>query len=171
MRLGQAVCDFVPLVSDPEIRVSIVPLIEAEYLQALQAVAAESVPNDLSGMQIRDRRQAQEILVRAIREPDDLTERVYNDTEEMMEQLSVQDIDELVDRYNEMCEQSSPRLENIPPEEFENLKRDLQEMDWNALSGRAWYAAKRFLSAISPSPLTDNSPGYTSTSSSTTTSE
>jgi hypothetical protein len=171
MRLGQATCDFVPLPSDPEIRLALVPLFEAEYIQALNAVAETDAPVDLAGMQLRDRKQAQEILVRAIRESDDLMQRVYADTDEMMEQLEVTDIDELLDRYNEMCENSSPRMERIPPEEFENLKKALQEMDWNVLSGRAWYAAKRFLSAISPSPLTDNSPGSTSTNSSTTTSE
>ncbi len=171
MRLGQAVCDFVPLTSDPEIRLAIVPLFEAEYLQALNAVAQTDAPDDLAGMQLRDRKQAQEILIRAIREPEDLTQRVYADADELMEQLTVGDIDELLDRYNEMCEQSSPRLEGIPDEEFENLKKVLQEMSWSDLSGRAWYAAKRFLSSISPSPLMDKSPGFTSTNSSTTTSE
>lgn len=171
MRLGQGVCDFVPLISDPELRLGIVPLFEAEYIQALNAVADMDAPDDLAGMQLRDRRQAQEIIVRAIREPDDLEQRVYADVDEMMEQLTVGDVDEILDRYNEMCEQSSPRLDRIPPEEFENLKKLLQTMDWNALSGRAWYAARRFLSEISPSPLMDSSPGSTSTNLSTTTSE
>ena len=171
MRLGQATCDFVPLPSDPEIRIAIVPLMEAEYIQALNAVADMGAPDDLPGLQLRDRRQSQELLIRAIREPDDLTKRVYADVDEMMESIEVVDVDELLDRYNEMCDQSSPRLEGIPPEEFENLKKALQEMSWSELSGRAWYAAKRFLSAISPSPLMDNSPGSTLTNSSTTASE
>lgn len=171
MRLGQAVCDFVPLISDPEIRLAVVPLFEAEYIQALNAVANTDAPDDLAGMQLRDRKQAQEIIVRAIREPDDLTKRVYMDTDEMMAQLTVSDVDEVLDRYNEMCEQSSPRLERIPEEEFENLKKTLQTMDWNGLSGRAWYAAKRFLSTISPSPLMDSLPGSLLTNSSTTTNE
>jgi len=171
MRLGQAVCDFIPLTSDPEVRLAMVPLLEAEYMQVLNAVAAMEASDDLPGLQLRDRRQAQELLIRAIREPDDLTKRVYADIDEMMEQLSVSDVDELLDNYNEMSYQASPRLEGIPPEEFENLKKALQEMNWSELSGRAWYAAKRFLSAISPSPLMDNSLGFTSTSSSTTESE
>jgi hypothetical protein len=169
MRMGQAVCDYVKLVSDPEVRLSIVPLTEAEYLQALEKVRDVPASDDLAGMQIRDRVQAQEILARAIREESDLTVKVFDSVEEMLATLEVADIDEMMLAYNEMVAKSSPALDGIPPEEFEELKKLLQEMDWNELSGRAWFAAKHFLSLISPRPLMDNSLGLTSTKSSTTT--
>ena len=171
MRLGQAACDFVDLRSDSEIRLCIIPLTEAEYVQVLAKVRDTRANDDLPGMTIRDRVQAQEILVRAIREEDDLTKRVYSDTDEMLEDLEVSDIDALIDGYNEMMAQASPSLEGIPQEEMEELKKILQTMDWNALSGRSWYAAKRFLSTLSPELLQVNSHGSTSTNSSTTTSE
>lgn len=171
MRLGQAVCDYVPLPSDSEIRHCIVPLTEAQYLQVLNKVASLTLKDDLAGMAVRDRVQGQEILVRAIREESDLTQQVYMSVEEMMEVLSVEDIDELLDRYNEMVEKSSPRLDGIAKEEFEELKKALQTMDWSELSGPAWYAAKRFLSKVMPKPLLDSWPGSISTNSSTTTSE
>jgi hypothetical protein len=171
MRLGQAVCDYVTLPSDDEIRLCIVPLTEAEYLQALEKVRDTKANDDLPGMAIRDRVQSQEILVRSIREEDDLTQKVYASVEEMLESLEVADIDELIDKYNEMTAISSPALDGIPEGEFQDLKKRLQTMDWSALSGRSWYAAKRFLSTITPSPLLDNSLGSTSTNSSTTTSE
>jgi hypothetical protein len=182
MRQGQAVCDYVTLPSDKEIRLCIVPLTEAEYTQALNKVLELEAQDNLAGMAMRDRVQSQEILVRAIREETDLTQRVYqgyvNEKEhfvdavdEMMESLDVNDIDELIDRYNEMMESSSPSLDGIPPKEWDELKKLLETMDWNALSGSAWYAAKRFLSRISPSPLLDNSLGSTSTNSLTTTSD
>lgn len=171
MRLGQAVCDYVTLPSDSEIRLCIVPLTEAQYLQVLAKVRDVKAEDNIAGLAIRDRTQASEILVRAIREESDLTQQVYDDIDEMLEDLDVGDVDELFSAYNEMVEQSSPSLEGIPPEEFEELKKLLQVMDWNALSGRAWFVAKRFLSAITPKPLMDNSPGLTSTNSSTTTSD
>jgi len=171
MRLGQAVCDYVTLPSDSEIRICIVPLTEAQYLQVLEKVANMSLADDMAGLQIRDRVQATEILVRAIREEDNLTVQVYQTANDMREDLEQHDIDHVFDCYSEMIEKSSPTLEGIPPEEFDNLKKALQEMDWSVLSGGAWYAAKRFLSRISPSPLLDNSPGSTSTNSSTTTSD
>jgi hypothetical protein len=177
MRLGQAVCEFVPLPSDPEIRVAIVPLTEAEYLKVLNEVNAVDAGDDLAGVSIKDRVTAQQTLVWAIREPEDLAKRVYVDNEEetameqLLETLEVGDIDEIIDRYNEMCEQSSPSLDGIPEEELENIKKALQKMDWNDLSGGAWYAAKRFLSRIMPSPLLDNSLGSTSISYSTTTND
>lgn len=171
MRLGQAVCDFVPLISDPESRLTIVPLTEAQYRQVLEKVAILDQPDNVAGMAVRDRVQAQEILVRAIREESDLTQRAYNDLDEMLEDLDQLDIDELFDRYQEMNEKASPSLEGISPKELVELKKLLQTMDWNALSGRAWYAAKRFLSEIIPTPLLDNSLGSTSTNLLTTTSE
>jgi len=171
MRLGQAACEFVTLPSDPEIRLCMIPLTEAEYIQALEKVRELNAEDNLAGMAVRDRIQAQEIIVRAVREEKDLTLRVYDTTDEMLEDLEVQDIDELWDRYMEMVARSSPSIDGIPEEEFENLKKALQAMDWNELSGRQWYAARRFLMSITPAPLLDNSPGFTSTSSSTTTSE
>src|SRR4051794_3004527 len=171
MRLGQAVCDFVTLPSDPESRLCIVPLTEAQYRQVLEKVSEIQQADNLAGMAVRDRVQSQEILVRAIREESDLTQRVYTESDEMTEDLDQVDIDELIDHYNEMVEKASPSIEGIPPEELERLKKALQTMDWNALSGRAWYAAKRFLSEIMPTPLLDNLLGSTSTNSLTTTSE
>src|SRR4029077_15953826 len=169
--LGQAVCDFISLPSDPEIRLAIVPLTEAEYLQALNKVAEVPRPDDLAGAAIKDRTQSQEIPVRAIREEKNLEDQVFDDVNEMMETLEVQDIDHAIDMYNEMTDKSSPAIDQIPPEELENLKKALQEMDWNALSGRAWYAARRFLSTIMPQPLLANSLGSGSIKPSTTTSE
>ncbi len=169
MRLGQAVCDFVVLPSDSEIKLCIVPLTEAQYRQVLEKVAKTVAEDNLAGMQIRDRVQAEEILVRAIREEHDLNQRVYDSTEELLEDLDVGDVDHVIDCYNEMVHTSSPTLDGIPDEELEHVKKALQKMDWNALSGEAWYALKRFLSRIMPQPLLGNSLGFTSITSSTTT--
>jgi hypothetical protein len=171
MRLGQTVCDVVDLPSDSEIRLCIVPLTEAQFLQALEKVRDVRANDDLPGMAIRDRVQAQEILVRAIREESDLTQMVYSSTEEMLEDLEVADIDALIDGYNEMIAKSSPSLDGIPDVELEELKKIFQTMEWSDLSGRSWYAAKRFLSTLSPEQLQVNSHGSTSTNSATTTSD
>jgi len=171
MRLGQAVCDYVNLLSDDEIRVCIVPLTEADYLKVLEKTNDVDAADDIAGMSLRERVQAQEICVRAIREEHDLTKRIYNDVTEMLEDFEVADIDEIYDRYREMTHKSSPSLEGIPADEFVEIKNLFQAMDMSALSGRSWYALKRFLSTITPSPLLDSLPGFTSTNSSTTTSE
>lgn len=171
MRLGQAVCDFVTLPSDPEMRMAIVPLSEAEYRKALNKVYELKLNDDLAGLAVRDRRQSLEILLYSIREPDDLTQTVYSDVESLMDDLEVVDTDELIDRYNEMVEKSSPSLDAIPGEELDAVKKVLQTMDWNELSGRSWFALKRFLSTISDLQLRVNSVGSTSTPSLTTTSE
>jgi hypothetical protein len=171
MRLGQAVCDYVTLISDRELRLCIVPLTEAEYRRVLEKVGELNLADNLAGFSIRDRVQSQEILVRAIREEDDLSQQVFHRVDEMLDVLEVPDVDELIDRYNEMMHIASPSLDAIPTSEIEQIKKALQEMDWNALSGPAWYALKRFLSKIMPSPLLDNWPGSISTNSLTTTSD
>lgn len=171
MRLGQAVCDYVTLPSDSEIRVAIVPLTEAEYKQVLSHVANIDANNNMAGMSLLDRVQAQEICARAIRQDDDLSQRMFNNSEEMMEVLDVVDVDEVIDKYNEMIENSSPTMDGIPPEELDALKKALQQMDWNVLSGRQWYAAKRFLSEIFHLLPPDSLRGFTSTKSSTTTND
>jgi hypothetical protein len=165
MRLGQAACSYANLISDPEIRVALVPLTEAEYEQCLEIVAGLVAQDNVAGFALRDRRQAQEILVRSIREEGDLTQTVYASVPEMMEDLEVVDIDQLVDEYNEMTEKSNPQIDGIPPEEFEELKKALQEVEWSELSGRSWYAAKRFLGLIMPELQAANLLGSTSTNS------
>lgn len=171
MRMGQAACSYVNLLSDDEIRLALVPLTEAEYEQCLELVAALNAQDNIAGFTLRDRRQAQEILVRSIREEDNLETRVYSTVDEMMADLEVTDIDRLIDEYNEMTEQSNPSIEQIPIEELEKLKKVFQEMDWSELSGRSWYAAKRFLGTLPPQLLMGNGHGFTSTKSSTTTNE
>lgn len=164
MRLGQAVCDYVVLPSDPEIRLCIVPLTEADYRRVLEKISKLDAADDLAGAAVKDRTQSEEILVRSIREEHDLTQRVYDDIDEMLEDLEVHDIDHVIDAYNEMIERASPSIEGLTEEDMARLKKALAEMDWNALSGSAWYAAKRFLSKITPQPLLDSWPGSTSTS-------
>jgi hypothetical protein len=148
-----------------------VPLTEAQYRRVLEKVASLNLVDNLAGVSVRDRVQSHEILVHAIREEDDLSQRVFHRTEEMLETLEVTDIDELIDRYNEMMEKSSPALDGIPAQELEVVKKALQTMDWSDLSGRSWYALKRFLSTVMPTLLSDNLLGSTSTSLLTTTSE
>jgi hypothetical protein len=171
MRMGQATCSYADLVSDPEVKVALVPLTEAEYEQCLEIVANLAAQDNIAGFALRDRRQAQEILVRSIREESDLTERIYDSISEMMEDLEVSDIDQLIDEYNEMTEMANPRIDGIPEEELEELKKALQEVEWSELSDRSWYPAKRFLGTIMPLLHRDNLLGSTSTKSSTTTSE
>jgi hypothetical protein len=171
MRLGQSVCEYVALISDPEIRLALVPLTEAEYHQALSAIAAMPGIDNLANVSLKDRRLSQEIIVRSIREESDLTLRAFSSVNEMMETLEVSDVDEVVDRYNEMMDKSSPSLDGIPEEEMDELKKALQTMDLNALSGRAWYAFKRFLGEVSKTQPLGNLLGSGSITSLTTTKE
>lgn len=170
MRLGQQVCAYFELLSDPEVRVALVPLLESEYINCMMLGAQLTVPDGDIGVQLRERMQIAEVLAYSIRSPDTL-EKVFKTGKEVGETLEVQDINFLIDAYFEMVDRTSPSVDGLGDEELDKLKKALQEMDWKDLSGRQWYAVKRLLLALSPEPLTDNLLGSISTNSSTMTNE
>src|SRR5262245_4731334 len=172
MRAGQALAEIVPLISDSEIRVALVPLLEVDYRQVLSIIARIDVPDSMTGLQYQNRVQSEELLLRSLRDPKDLNSWLFSSVEEMNDVLEVSDIDMLIDHFTEISENANPAIDRIDPEEFEVLKKVLQTMDWNALSGRSWYAAKRFLGALTlDGLLRGRSLGSISTRQSTSTSD
>lgn len=171
MRLGQAVADLHYLPSDEEIQVALVPLTEAEYVEAIEITANRPIPETIAGAGVRDRYNQAEVLVRAIREPSDHSQRMFESIEEMQTAIEVSDINFLMDAYFEMVESSSPKIDSISPEELEDVKKVLQEIDLKELSGRQWYALRRFLLSVTPTLLQDSLRGFGSMSKLTTTNE
>jgi hypothetical protein len=171
MRQGQATAEIENLLTDPDIRVALVPLTEAEYDLAMESAVKMNVPETLMGNQARDRQLSRETLLRAIREPDDLTKQMFEDVEQLNDALDHTDISFLIDVYFEMCDRSSPSIDGLSETEIEDVKKVLQEMDWNVLSGKQWYALKRFLSTLGQQQLLAKLLGSSSTSQSTLTND
>lgn len=171
MRLGQAVFELFPLPSDPEIRIALVPLNEAEHENCLSVAASLNAPDNIAGNMLRDRAESREVLSFAIRDPKDPMTRIYSSGREVSEDLEPVDVGFLMERYYEMADSNSPSIERLPENEQAELKKALQMMDWNELSGRQWYAASRFLLSLMPKPLGDNLLGFGSTTPSITTNE
>jgi hypothetical protein len=171
MRQGQSAVEYVELPSDPEIRFALVPVSDAERSNALIAAANLDVPDNVAGIMARDHVQKVELLACSLRDPVDTEKRIFRDAKDLQEEMNAVDLDHIYDIYLEMTENSNPSIDGIPPEEFDELKKALQEISWNDLSGRSWYAAKRFLGAvIREGQLRGNSRGFSSTMKSTTTS-
>jgi hypothetical protein len=171
MRLGQAVCEIIPLLSDPEIRVALVPLKEKEYQKSLSMVASLDLPETTPGADARDEIQKAEVLSYAIRETDNLDERIYMSGEELADDIEAHEINYIFDAYLEMVNQTSPAIDGLSEKDFETLKKVLKQMNWNELSGQQWYAAKRFLLSIFPNALQDNLLGFSSINPSITTND
>lgn len=165
MRLGNAVCEIVDLLSQPDMRVALVPLTDAEFQNSLMAAAQANVTDLASTHEVfyRDRIQKCAIILASAREPDDLSKPFFETLQEVTE-MDYMDINHLFSYYEQMIEFSSPKLENLSEEELSEIKKVLLEMDWSALSGGSWYAAKRFLSSLTPTLPPVNSPGFTPTS-------
>jgi hypothetical protein len=171
MRLGQATCEVMPLPSDPEVRIALVPLLESEYMLTLQKAAAKDFPESQAGLTALEEWQRSELLALAIREVENLEKRVFESANELQSTLEVADINNAWDLYLEMVNTQSPAIEQIPEEEFNEIKKVLSEIRMSELSGIQWYALMRFLRSILPNLLTANSLGSSSTSMSILTSE
>lgn len=169
MRLGKAVCEIVEFLSDPEIRLALVPLTDAEFQNSLVQAAQANVTEISSTHEVilRDRVQKCAIILSAARETDDLTKPFF---ESMLEvtSLDANDINHVFSYYEQMMEFSSPSLEDLSQADMDEIKKALEEVDWNGLSGRSWYAAKRFLLTLSPQQPPDNLFGSSQTQSLTT---
>jgi len=171
MRLGQDAPEFVSLITNPEIRVALVPLTEAEYHIGLKAAMDLPAADNTQGMMLRDRWQQVTDVWNALREPHDPTKRVYESVEQMVAELEHTDINYLSDMYLRMVEDSSPALDGVTDEQIEELKKACLTIDWSVLSGRAWWHLKAFLSSLTPEQLQVKLPGSLSTLKSTLTSE
>lgn len=159
MRLGQSACAIHYLISEPTEKVALVPLVEEEYDQALAHAAAMEAPDSSWGNQYTDRRNQHEILMRSLRDPDDLNKHIFSSTEELRKALDAVDINFLIDSYFELVEQVSPSIGQMSEEEIEDLKKVLLMIPWSELTGGQWYAVKRFLLTLSPEQLLGKLPG------------
>lgn len=163
MRLGQDAPEFVTLISNPEIRVALVPLTEAEYEFGLKQAMNLPAEDNAQGMVYRDRWQQVTDVWNSLREPNDVTKHVFESVEEMIGNLEHVDINHLSDLYLRMVEESSPAIDGITEEQIEDLKKACMTIDWSVLSGKAWWHLKAFLSYLSPEQLAVKLPGFLST--------
>lgn len=156
MRQGQQACEITSLPSDNEIRVAIVPLLEKEYDMCMLAVAAMNVPDNVAGAGILDRHEKLEVLIRSIRNPNNLMERIFDNVEELMELVEPPDVNTLYDDYVEMASNISPHVVELGEDEIDFLKQLFGTLQLKGLSGKQLYALRRFISTLSPMQLTDN---------------
>jgi hypothetical protein len=160
MRLGQQSCEIVHLLSDPEIRMALVPLTEGEYRRSLEVAAELPIGGEYNQAHalVRDEVQKEHLLFFAAREVSDLSEKWF-DTPADVEDLEAHDVNHLYDVYLEMVYENSPSMMGMTEEDFEALKKALGRIEWSELSGQQWYAAQRFLNSIQPILLTVRSSG------------
>lgn len=165
MRMGQEVADYAALKSNPEVRVALVPLMEKEYQQALEAAASWDVPDNAYGTEVRDRTLQVYTLLYAIRQVGNESERVFSSIEQMLDPdtgLEAVDVNYLSEFYTRMVEHSSPAYDGLDNEQLDALKKALVTIDWNALSGRCWWHLKGVFSTLPVGLPLDNSPSASS---------
>lgn len=169
LRLGQATCEVAQMLSDPEIRVALVPLTEAEYSNSLHEADKLPVTGTASGTVYQEEIQRQYVLYYSCRVVGNLEQRFFSSFDEVGE-LDAHELNHLFDIYLEMVNEVSPSMFGLTEEDFTDLKKAFGTIQWSELSGQQWYAAQRFLNSIRPLLLTDRSSGLPSTTPSTPTS-
>jgi hypothetical protein len=165
MRLGQEAPEDAEFLAHPEIRAKMVPLVEKEMEAGMIAAAKLDVPDNTAGYQVRDRVALCSDVWHSLREPDDLSKKVFGSVDAMVDELEGSEIDQLADQLTMLMDFSSPALDQISDEDLESLKKGLLTTEWSGLSGRQWAAIKLCLSAFSPQLLAANLSGSSSTDS------
>jgi hypothetical protein len=164
LRLGQSACELTELVSDPEIRVAVVPLTEGEYSNSLYEAEKLGVSNTPAGAALVDEIQRKWVIFHAVRVVGNLNVKFFNAFADV-DDLEASDINHLYDIYLELVADSSPSLMGLGEDDFNSLKVLLPRMAWSELSGPQWYAAQRFLNSIQLDLLQASSSGSPSTES------
>jgi hypothetical protein len=170
IRMGQEAPEMETIPSMPEVRVALVPLSERESIQAQIAAASLEVPDNMAGVQARQRTAVHWDVWNACREPGDFSQKVWASVDDMLNGeggLEPHDVDVLFDRLTVLMDYASPAHDGISDADLADLKNRFALIDWNGLTGRRWSALKLCLSILSPELLLANSPSTTSTSSST----
>ncbi len=172
MREGQAAGEIVVLPGRPDVRFVLVPLTDGEYLKSLQIADKLETTGSEAGLLAQSHVQRQAIIAFAAREMNDWTQLVFDGSPEKVgEALEQNETNFVYDLYLEMIAVNSPSLYMMSEEEFEELKKVWQRIEWSELSGTQQYAAMRFLRSILDDSLLGSYFGSPSTLKSTTMSE
>jgi hypothetical protein len=167
MRLGQDAPEMVELPAHPELRVAQVPLSERETQAGLIAAAQLNVPDNHAGLQARDRLALTNDVWHSLRQPDDLSRKIFPSVETMVEELEPEEVDYLANKLTILMNYASPAIDGLTDEQLNELKKALAAIDLSALTGRQWAAMKLCLSVLSPQLLAASLSGSFSTDLST----
>lgn len=171
MRQGAEVPEYVDIPSKPGVRAWMVPLTEAESQIGVIRAAGLDVLDNMAGMQARNRAAIESDVWHSLREPGDVDLKVFENIEDMVEELDPTDIDFLADTLATLMDYASPSIDGMSDEELNDLKKAFGETDWSGLTGRQWAAVKVACQALFPDLLRAKSLGTTSTESLTETKE
>jgi hypothetical protein len=171
IRQGQDAPEYIDIPSMETIRVAMVPLNDAQHLQGQINAAELDVPDNMTGLAVRNRAAIVHDVWTACRFPDELEQKVWESPQVMQEELDPADIDYLSMKLTVMMAYQSPQLKDLSDSEVADLKKVLETIQWRELYGSQAAAAKIFLMTLFPELLQGNSYSSTSTNRSTTKSE
>lgn len=87
----------------------------------------------------------QHIIYRALRDKDNLENKMADNVDDLAKSLSLQEIQYFMVQYNLFNSENSPFLGALNEEQFEELKKTLEKMSLNDLNGQSLIALRNFL--------------------------
>lgn len=156
IRMGQEAFEWCDIPSLEGIRVAMVPLNETEEQQGLIAAANLGVPDNLVGLQARQRAGQVHDVWMACRMPDNLSHYVWDTPEAMMDEIEPTDLDYMFEFLVTLQDYASPSLAKLSDKEVEELKKAFVAIDWKDLTGKQANALVLALSRLLPGELQDS---------------
>lgn len=121
-------------------------ILTSDQVQAAKIAAQDYIKEhnieDEDYQEIENQRQ---IVYRALRDKDNLSKQIASSYEELIETLDNMEIQFLFVEYTMLTTESSPFLNSVNDEQFNQLKKTLEEMKLSDLSGPSLAALRFFL--------------------------
>lgn len=153
MRLGQLAPEMVEIPSMVGIRVAIVPLTEGESQKGMARAADLDVADNIAGVQMRNRAAMESDVWHAVRDPEDISNKLFESVEIMVSELEPSDIDALMDKLTTLMEYASPSIDGLSNEDLNDLKKAFGQIDLSELTGQSWAATKLCFQTLLPDLL------------------
>lgn len=96
----------------------------------------------------QDKALQEYLMYNALRDKDDLNKKIADTIEEFRQLVTVNELAYFMVEYNMLMNETSPLLNALDEETFEELKKTLEKMSWKDLSGESLLALRNFLISL-----------------------
>lgn len=128
-------------------KVAIAILSSAEIAEAQTKAEQLIEKHNIKDDTMQDIYHQKQILYKALRDKDD-SKKQLADTFDEIDTLDIQEIQFLMVQYNLLSQESSPFLNSVTEEQFEELKKTLEKITWKDLNGPSLVALRNFLLSL-----------------------
>lgn len=131
-----------------EEKVALVILTSVEIQEARLAASDYVKSREITDEDLIELENQKRIVYRALREKDNLSKKLADTYDEFVSTLDNQEIQYLFVEYTLLTQETSPFLNAVNEETFEQLKKTLEKIKLNDLNGMSLVALRNFLLSL-----------------------